>query len=88
MASTVHIEGEEVVGEISLAVAPGTVASVRDRRLDELLGEALHRAANELQVVLAAAPSAYAKPLPGKDAEGRTRFVVRGRVEGDRLVPA
>ena len=83
-----HIEGREVVGEIALDIAPDTVAAVRDRRLDELLRDRLHEACDELQVVLAAAPSAFARPLPGKDADGKTRFAVRGRIEGERLVPA
>jgi hypothetical protein len=83
----VAVEGRTVVGEVAMAIAPGTKAAKRDRALDALLATPLHDAANELQVVLAASPSSYAFPLPGKDEEGRMRFAVRGRIEGDRLVP-
>lgn len=82
------IENDVVVGEVALEVAPGTTANVRDRALDSLLGAQLTEIASQRGVVLSAAPSAYAFQEPGKDSGGRTRFVVRGRVEGDRLLPA
>ena len=47
MASIVHIEGEEVVGELALAVAPGTLAAARDKLLDALLSESLSQANRE-----------------------------------------
>lgn len=76
-----------VSGEVSMIVAPGTKAGARDRMLDRALGAPLMAAAVKLQAVLVAAPSAYAFPEPGKDESGRTRFVVSGALEGDRLVP-
>ena len=83
----VAVEGRLAVGEVAIVVAPGTKAKKRDALLDVLLAAPLYDAASELGVVLAAAPSSYAFPLPGKDEAGRTRFAVRGRIEGDRLVP-
>ncbi len=83
----VAVENGAVVGEVAIVVAPGTKAKKRDAVLDVLLAAPLFDAASELHVVLAAAPSSFAFPLPGKDEAGRTRFAVRGRVEGDRLVP-
>jgi len=82
------IEKNGVTGEIAIAVAPGTKAHARDRALDAALSAALSDAAASLDVVLAAAPSAFAFQQPGKDEEGRTRFTISGRIEGDRLVPA
>ena len=87
MAVEVRIEGSTVRGELALDVTPGTKRAKRDRAIDALLAVPLTDAAVALSVVLAAAPSAFDFPLPGKDDAGRTRFVVRGRVEGDRLVP-
>jgi hypothetical protein len=87
MAPELRIEGDRVRGELALEVPPGTKAAKRDRALDALLAAPLSDAAGALDVVLAAAPSAFAFPMPGKDEQGRTRFVVRGRIEGDRLVP-
>jgi hypothetical protein len=82
-----HVEADEVVGELSIDLRPGTVARDRDVRLDAILADALHEIERAHQVTLAAAPSAFATPMPGKDDAGNTRFVVRGRIEGDRLVP-
>jgi hypothetical protein len=87
MAVALHIEGKTVHGEVALELPPGTKAAKRDRALDALLAAPLSDAAASLSAVLAAAPSAFAYALPGKDEAGRTRFVVRGRAEGDRLVP-
>jgi hypothetical protein len=83
----VRAEGSTVRGAFALAVAPGTKAAKRDRAIDALLAVPLADAAEALSVVLATSPSAYAYPLPGKDEAGRTRFAVRGRVEGGTLVP-
>jgi hypothetical protein len=87
MTATLRIEGDDVEGEVALAIAPGTVKKAQDRALDEALRGPLDEAAASLGVLLAAAPSSFARALPGKDDAGRTRFAVRGRVEGDRLVP-
>jgi len=77
-----------VLGSLALTIAPGTKAAARDRALDGALARPLADAAAKLSVVLAAAPSTFAFQQPGKDDRGRTRFLVSGRVEGDRLVPA
>lgn len=87
MSVAVRVEGKTVRGEVAIPVQPGTKAATRDRALDALLALPLADAVDELGVVLAAAPHAYAFPQPGKDAEGRTRFLIQGRIEGDRLLP-
>ncbi len=87
MADALTIKDQLVSGEIAIDVPPGTTAQVRDRALDEALSGPLNDAAGELGAVLAAPPHRFAQPLPGKDEEGRTRFSVRGRAEGGRLVP-
>ena len=77
-----------VEGEVALTLAPGTRAEAQGGALDRALSGPLADAATELGVVLTARPSAFAFVQPGKDDQGRTRFVVRGRAEGGRLVPA
>ena len=88
MTDTLTIEGKDVSGEIALEVPPGTSSKKLDQLLSAALLEPLHRLADELQVVLAATPTKYARQLPGRDEAGRTRYAVRGRVEGGKLVPA
>ena len=83
---TLHVR--DVIGEIALEIGPATTAAERDRLLDKALTEPLSDIAKETGTMLAATPHRYAKAKPGKDAEGLTRFSVRGVVEGDRLVPA
>lgn len=87
MDRDLRIEGDLVVGMIALAVPPGTVAKARDALLDDALRLQLTDLADELRVALAAAPHRYAWDRPGRDPQGRTRFAVCGRVEGDVLVP-
>jgi hypothetical protein len=87
MDQPLRIEGDRVLGEIALAIPPGTIAAARDRLLDTAIGAALTAITEELQVTPAASPSAFARPLPGKDDAGHTRFEIEGRIEGDRLVP-
>lgn len=87
MAATLRVEGDEVRGEVALLLAPGTLREAQDSALDEALREPLHQASQTMGVFLVAAPSAFARPLPGKDEAGCTRFEVHGRVEGERLVP-
>jgi hypothetical protein len=87
MERDLRIDGDLVVGTIALSVPPGTVAAARDKMLDDALRLQLGDLADELRVALAAAPRRYAWPLPGRDEQGRTRFSVCGRVEGDVLVP-
>jgi hypothetical protein len=82
------LHGKDVVGEVALEIGPATLATERDRLLDHALTGPLSDIAKETGTMLAAAPHRYAKPKPGKDAEGLTHFSVRGLVEGDRLVPA
>ena len=41
-----------------------------------------------LHLVLAAAPSSYAMPRPGKSEDGTLLYDVSGLIEGDRIVPA
>ena len=88
MSVSLKIVGAELRGAFALVVAPGTPAAQRDRLVDRLLTQPLFAAAEELGVVLGADPHCFARPLDGKDEQGRTRFSILGRVEGDRLVPA
>jgi len=84
-----ELEGEDlVVGELALTIAPGTVAQVQSRAVDDALAGPLAEKAELMRAVLEAAPSRFTRQLPGKDAEGRVRFSIRARAEGDRLVPA
>ena len=85
---TLEVEGDEVSGELTLVVQIGQKAPSLNAALDRALSAKLIDAATSLGVVVAAAPHAYAKPLPGRDEAGRVRYLVRGRREGDRLVPA
>jgi hypothetical protein len=55
--------------------------------VDDVLTDPMFDLAAELGVVLAADPHAYARPLDGRDEQGRTRFEVRARTEGGRLMP-
>ena len=87
MTASLSIEGKLVTGEVTLDVHPAMTAAERDRALDAALSERLTELATELGVVLSSAPHRYARPLPGKDAAGKTRFLVRGRAEGDYLLP-
>lgn len=77
-----------VTGTIAVPAKPGWTQQDREQAIDAALDERLHAAADELGVVLAAAPAKYTKERPGRDAEGRLVLEVAGRVEGDRLVPA
>lgn len=87
MADLLTIKDQLVTGEIAIDVPPGTTAQVRDRALDAALSGPLSDAAEQLGAVVAAPPHRFAHPLPGKDEAGLTRFTVRGRAEGGRLVP-
>lgn len=82
-----ELRGDEMTGEAVLEVRPGTRREERDRALDALLATPLADLAREQGVVVGAAPHAYAFELGGRDPEGRTRFEVLGRVEGEVLVP-
>jgi hypothetical protein len=77
-----------VEGEASLLLEPGMRADAQHHTIDAALSAPLSDAAAELGLTLVARPSAYAFLQPGRDEDGRSRFVVRGRIEGDLLVPA
>jgi hypothetical protein len=82
------IEGDDVSGELAVVVQIGQKAPSLNAALDRALGAGLTEAAVSMGVVVAAPPHTFAKPLPGRDEAGRVRYLVRGRREGDRLVPA
>ena len=88
MAGELTVEGEEMSGEVALSIPPGTRASEVERLLVEALKDELYRVADELEVIVSAHPTKYARQLPGRDEEGRTRFQVRGRREGGKLIPS
>lgn len=77
----------EVTGEFALLVPPGTVALARDNLVDDHITDALFAFARSHCAVLAADPHDYTRQLNGHDDQGRTRFTVRARLEGDRMVP-
>jgi hypothetical protein len=81
-------EDGKVFGSIAVSIKPGTSRAEREKAVDAALAEPLGGAAQQLGVVLAAAPGHYTRERPGRDEEGRTVLEVQGRVEGDRLVPA
>lgn len=87
MDIALKVNGDEISGEFAIALKGGTVATARDKIVDDVLTETLHTLARKLSVVLASDAHDYAHPLEGRDEEGRTRFSVRGRIEGDVLVP-
>ncbi len=87
MTAALTVHGRHVVGEIAIEIGPATLAAERDRALDAALATPLSDIALEHDSVLAAAPNKYARAVPGKDANGLTRFKVRARLEGGRLVP-
>ncbi len=84
----VAIMGSEIVGLVAIRLAPGTGSDARAHAIDDVLATDLDDCARELGGVLAASPNRYARERPGRDAEGRTVLEVRGRLEGDRVVPA
>lgn len=87
MKIALEAKGDEIFGEFAVAVKGGTAATARDKLVDEVLTEPLHALSRKLGVVLGSDAHAYAHPLEGRDDEGRTKFKVRGRIEGDVLVP-
>jgi len=64
----------------------GKVAA-RERLLDQHLGDILFEASVQMGVVLSSDPHCYAQLTDQVNEEKQTRFWVRGRVEGDRLIP-
>jgi len=82
-----HVDGYGLQGEMWIRLEPGTTKQQRDRLLDGVLTEALFEASVQIGAVLSADPHAYAQLTDEVDEDKRTRFVVQGKVEGDRLVP-
>lgn len=87
MAVELSTQANEITGEVRLEIGPATVAAERDRMLDAALSEPLTDAAEKRGAVLASPPHRFARALPGKDAQGLTCFVIRGRIEAERLIP-
>jgi chromosome segregation ATPase len=81
-------EGSRVTGTVGVPAKPGWTQKEREQAIEDALNDKLNEAADQLGVVLAAAPAKYTKERPGRDPEGRIVLEVAGRVEGDRLVPA
>lgn len=87
---TVRAEAQSptVEGEFALAIAPGTRSADIERLVRETVVDDLNRAAAELGAVVGASTEAFVREKPGRDADGRTVFLVRGRLEGGRLLPS
>jgi hypothetical protein len=84
----VAVMGDEVIGVIGVVVAPGSGSDARSKAIDDALAVPLDACARDLGGVLAAPPHRYTRERPGRDSEGRTLLDVRGRLEGDRVIPA
>jgi hypothetical protein len=87
MPVELHVDGDDVRGELWVRLEPGTTVTARERLLDQHLGDALFEASVQMGVVLSADPHTYAQLTDQVNEEKLTRFVVQARVEGDRLVP-
>jgi hypothetical protein len=87
MPVELHVDGDDVRGELWVRLEPGMTVAARERLLDEQLGIALFEASVQMGVVLAADPHAFAHLTNQVDEQKQTQFLVQGRVEGDRLVP-
>lgn len=81
-------QGDRVAGSIAVVIPPGTSHEQRVTIIEDVLGDLLNAAADELGVVVSATPSRYVRERSGRDADGRTVLDVDGVVEGDLLVPA
>ncbi|MBI5547993.1 MAG: hypothetical protein HY901_29270 [Deltaproteobacteria bacterium] len=81
-------EQGQLFGSVAVEIKGGSSRRAREQAINDALGAELARASEALGVVLAAAPAAYTKERPGRDAQGRTVLEVAGRVEGEVLVPA
>ena len=82
-----HARGAELEGTMGVLLPPGTSSEDREKRIHAALGGPLTDAALDLGAVLAADPINYVRERPGRDPEGLTVLEIRGKVEGDRLVP-
>lgn len=83
-----RVEEGHVTGEVAIALPPWSKAPARKRALDAALAASFHEICTRLHLVLAAAPSSYAMPRPGKSEDGTLLYDVSGLIEGDRIVPA
>lgn len=83
----VRLHGDEVVGIVAVKLAPGISKDARAHAIDDVLTPHLTAVAEQATVVLAADAHKFTLERPGRDAEGRTVLDVRGRLEGDRIVP-
>jgi hypothetical protein len=87
-APVLSVQDGLVTGEVAIALPSWSKAPARHRALDARLAGPFHEICTKLGLVLAAAPSSYASPRPGKAAPGTLVYDVRGLIEGDRIVPA
>ncbi|MFO0615531.1 MAG: hypothetical protein U0414_23255 [Polyangiaceae bacterium] len=85
--TAVALRGEDVVGVVAVKLAPGVSKVERTKAIDDALTPHLSKVAEEASVVLAADAHKFTRERPGRDGEGRTVLDVRGRIEGDRIVP-
>jgi hypothetical protein len=88
MVTLEWIDDHRLAGTLAIKLAPGLGRDTRNRAIDEALVAALDAAAAEQTLIRTAQPSRFVHEQPGRDEEGRTTFAVRGRAEGDFLVPA
>jgi len=87
MGVSLTLRDGEVTGEFALVVPPGTTALARDNLVDDAITESMFAFARSHCAVLAADPHDYARQMDGHDEQGFTRFTLRARLEGDRMVP-
>lgn len=87
VGTAVVLRGDDVIGVVAVSIPPGSSKDARASAIDDALTPHLARLAEEASLVLAADAHSFARERPGRDAEGRTVLDVRGRVEGDRIVP-
>jgi hypothetical protein len=82
------VRDDEVVGSVAVKIPGGSSQEARAKLVDAAVVEALADKAASIGAIVAAAPGRFTRERPGRDDEGRTVLDVRGRLEGDRLVPA
>lgn len=87
VGTAVVLRGDDVIGVVAVKIPPGSSKDARASAIDDALTSHLSRVAEEASLVLAADAHSFARERPGRDGEGRTVLDVRGRVEGDRIVP-
>lgn len=85
--TAVALQGDEVIGVVAVRLDPGITKEARASAIADALTPHLVRIAEGASVVVAADAQKFTRERPGRDAEGRTVLDVRGRIEGDRVVP-